>query len=79
MMATFRALEAYDPTSNTWSVLPSMPVCAARAGGRRGRRPATHMVSGELQSAGTGVHRACPFPRCVRTRKITALYLCLLF
>src|SRR5205823_13381535 len=26
MMYTFRALEAYDPASNSWTVLPSMPI-----------------------------------------------------
>jgi len=25
-MAVFRALEAYDPATNTWAILPSMPV-----------------------------------------------------
>ncbi|HLQ24790.1 MAG TPA: kelch repeat-containing protein [Acidiferrobacterales bacterium] len=55
MMATFRALEAYDPASNTWAVLPSMPVSRhGLAGGIVGNR--LHMVSGDVQSAGTGVH-----------------------
>jgi N-acetylneuraminic acid mutarotase len=53
-MFTWRALEAYDPASNTWSTLPSMPVS------RHGLAGATvanrlHMVSGDVQSAGTGV------------------------
>ena len=53
-MYTFRALEAYDPASNTWSVLPSMPVSRhGLAGGVVGDR--LHMVSGDVQSAGTGV------------------------
>jgi N-acetylneuraminic acid mutarotase len=51
---TFRALEAYDPASNTWTVLPSMPVSRhGLAGAVVGDR--LHMVSGDVQSAGTGV------------------------
>jgi N-acetylneuraminic acid mutarotase len=53
-MYTFRALEAYDPASNRWSVLPSMPVSRhGLAGAVIGNR--LHMVSGDVQSAGTGV------------------------
>src|SRR5438552_9964272 len=53
-MYTFRALEAYDPASNRWSVLPSMPVSRhGLAGGVVGKR--LHMVSGDVQSAQTGV------------------------
>ena len=53
-MFAFRALEAYDPGANTWTVLPNMPV------GRHGLAGAVvgnrlHMVSGDVQSAGTGV------------------------
>ena len=55
MMATFRSLEAYDPATNNWTILPNMPV------GRHGLAGAVvgnrlHMVSGDVQSAGTGVH-----------------------
>ena len=54
-MFTFRALEAYDPATNTWAALPSMPVSRhGLAGGVVGNR--LHMVSGDVQSAGTGVH-----------------------
>ena len=54
-MFAFRALEAYDPGANNWTVLPNMPV------GRHGLAGAVvgnrlHMVSGDVQSAGTGVH-----------------------
>ena len=60
MMATFRALEAYDPASNTWSVLPPMPVARhGLAGAVVGNR--LHMVSGDVQSAGTGVHAHAPY------------------
>src|SRR5216110_2761654 len=53
-MYTFRALEAYDPANNRWSVLPSMPVSRhGLAGGVVGKR--LHMVSGDVQSAQTGV------------------------
>src|SRR5437762_12028642 len=52
-MYTFRALEAYDPASNRWSVLPSMPVSRhGLAGGVVGKR--LHMVSGDVQSAQSG-------------------------
>ena len=55
MMYTFRALEAYDPASNSWTVLPSLPVSRhGLAGAIVGDR--LHMVSGDVQSAGTGVH-----------------------
>jgi N-acetylneuraminic acid mutarotase len=54
-MTTFRALEAYDPAANRWSVLPPMPVSRhGLAGAAIGNR--IHMVSGDVQSAGTGVH-----------------------
>src|SRR5216683_2213453 len=54
-MFAFRALEAYEPAANNWAVLPNMPV------GRHGLAGAVvgnrlHMVSGDVQSAGTGVH-----------------------
>jgi N-acetylneuraminic acid mutarotase len=55
MMQTFRAFEAYDPATNTWSVLPSMPVPRhGLAAGVTGS--GVHFVSGDVQSAGTGVH-----------------------
>jgi N-acetylneuraminic acid mutarotase len=54
MMATFRSLEAYDPASNAWQTLPPMPVPRhGLAGAVLGNR--LHMVSGDVQSAGTGV------------------------
>jgi len=55
MMATFRSLEAYDPAANAWQFLPPMPVSRhGLAGAVVGNR--LHMVSGDVQSAGTGVH-----------------------
>ncbi len=54
MMATFRALEAYDPVSNTWTEMPPMPVSRhGLAVGVIGNR--LHVISGDVQSAGTGV------------------------
>ncbi len=54
MMYTFRALEAYEPASNSWTILPSMPVSRhGLAGAVVGNR--LHMVSGDVQSAGSGV------------------------
>lgn len=55
MMATFRALEAYDPARNAWAVLPSMPTARhGLAAGVVGNR--LHMVSGDVQSALSGAH-----------------------
>ena len=55
MMATYRALEAYDAAKNAWTVLPSMPTArhglAAAVVGNR-----LHMVSGDVQSALSGAH-----------------------
>ena len=54
MSGTFRALEGYDPASNRWTSLPQMPRPRhGLAGAVIGNR--LHLVSGELQSAGTGV------------------------
>jgi N-acetylneuraminic acid mutarotase len=54
-MSTFRALEAYEPATNRWVTLPQMPVARhGLAGSVVGNR--LHMVSGDVQSAGTGVH-----------------------
>jgi N-acetylneuraminic acid mutarotase len=54
MMATFREVEAYDPASNSWSILPPMPVSRhGLAGGAVGNR--LIFVGGDVQSSGTGV------------------------
>jgi N-acetylneuraminic acid mutarotase len=54
-MATYRSLEAYDPSTNSWQMLAPMPVSRhGLAGAVVGNR--LHMVSGDVQSAGTGVH-----------------------
>jgi len=54
MMATFRTVEAYDPASNTWTIMPSMPVSRhGLAAGAIGNR--FILVGGDVQSAGTGV------------------------
>jgi N-acetylneuraminic acid mutarotase len=54
MMATFRTVEAYDPASNSWSIMPSMPVSRhGLAAGAIGNR--LFLVGGDVQSAGTGV------------------------
>jgi N-acetylneuraminic acid mutarotase len=51
LMAAFRALEAYDPAGNRWTVLPRMPVPRhGLAGAVVGNR--LHLVSGDVQSAG---------------------------
>jgi len=51
LLGAFRALEAYDPATNTWAILPSMP--AARHGVATaflGNR--LHLVSGKITSGG---------------------------
>lgn len=54
MMSTYRAFEVFDPASGAWATLPSMPVGRhGLAGGVVGNR--LHMVSGDVQSAGSGV------------------------
>ena len=53
LMAAFRALEAYDPATNTWTSLPQMPIPRhGLAGGVIGNR--LHLVTGTIQSAGIG-------------------------
>ena len=56
LMAAFRALEAYDPATNSWSELPMMPMPRhGLAGAVVGHR--LHLASGDIQSAGiTGMH-----------------------
>jgi len=51
LLGAFRALEAYDPATNTWAILPPMPlprhgVAAAFLGNR------LHLVSGKITSGG---------------------------
>jgi N-acetylneuraminic acid mutarotase len=54
MMATYRALEAYDAARKAWMVLHSMPTARhGLAGGFVGNR--LHMVSGDVQSALSGI------------------------
>jgi N-acetylneuraminic acid mutarotase len=54
MMATFRSVEAYDPASNSWSIMPPMPVSRhGLAAGAIGNH--LILVGGDVQSSGTGV------------------------
>jgi N-acetylneuraminic acid mutarotase len=51
LVGAFRAVQAYDPATNTWMTLPSMPVPRhGLAGGVIGSR--FYLVSGMIQSAG---------------------------
>jgi N-acetylneuraminic acid mutarotase len=51
LMAAFRALEAYDPATNTWMELPMMPMPRhGLAGAVVGDR--LYLASGDIQSAG---------------------------
>src|ERR1700682_4039851 len=55
MMATFRSVEAYDPATNTWAIMPSMPVSRhGLAAGVVGNR--LLLVGGDVQSSGTEIH-----------------------
>lgn len=55
MMATFRSVEAYDPATNSWSILPSLPVSRhGLAAGVIANR--FYVIGGDVQSAGTEVH-----------------------
>lgn len=54
MMATFRAVEAYDTATNTWTEMPPLPVSRhGLAVGIIGSH--LHVVGGDVQSAGTGM------------------------
>jgi N-acetylneuraminic acid mutarotase len=51
LVGAFRAIESYDPLTNSWSKLPSMPMPRhGVAGAVIGKR--FHLVSGMIQSAG---------------------------
>jgi N-acetylneuraminic acid mutarotase len=51
LVGAFRAVEAYEPATNSWTTLPSMPMPRhGVAGAVLGNR--FHMVSGMIQSAG---------------------------
>jgi N-acetylneuraminic acid mutarotase len=53
-MMTFRAVEAYEPSTNRWFSLPPMRLARhGLAGAVVGNR--LHLVSGDIQSAGTGM------------------------
>ena len=59
LMATFRAVEAYDPAANTWSIMPPLPVSRhGLAGGVIGDR--FFVIGGDVQSSGTGVNVSTP-------------------
>jgi N-acetylneuraminic acid mutarotase len=56
---TFRAFEAYDPATNSWSVMPPMSIARhGVAGAVVGNR--FYAVSGDVQSSGTGVEVSTP-------------------
>ena len=66
MMATFKTVEAYDPASDSWSIMPSMPVSRhGLAAGVIGNK--LILVGGDVQSSGTGVN--------VSTAEVDALVL----
>jgi N-acetylneuraminic acid mutarotase len=55
----YHAFEAYDPATNTWSILPPMAIGRhGVAGGVAGNR--FYAISGDVQSSGTGVMVSTP-------------------
>ena len=69
-LGAFRALEAYDPSTNTWQILPMMPTPRhGVAAGFLGNR--LHLVSGKISSGGyepglhlsTGAHDVFEIPQ----------------
>jgi len=65
MLGAFRAVEAYDPAVNRWSILPSMPNPRhGLAGGVVGDR--FYAVSGDAQSASSGAHTDVPFNQALQ-------------
>ena len=53
LVGAFRALEAFDPASNSWAILPSMPMPRhGVAGAMIGNK--LHLVSGMITSAAAG-------------------------
>lgn len=55
MAAAFRAVEAFDPATNTWSILPPLEFPRHGAGGAIiGNR--LHVVTGVIQASGSGGH-----------------------
>jgi N-acetylneuraminic acid mutarotase len=60
MAAAFRAVEAYDPATNSWSVLPALEFPRHGAGGDfLGSR--FHVVTGVVQASGSGGHSDVDF------------------
>ena len=60
MAAAFRAVEAFDPATNTWSTLPSLEFPRHGAGGDIvGSR--LHVVTGVVQASGSGGHSDVDF------------------
>ena len=59
MAAAYRAVEAFEPATNRWFTMPSMAVARhGLAGAVIGDR--LHLVSGDVQSAGTGLMVGTP-------------------
>ncbi len=59
-LSAFRAVEAFDPVTNTWTILPSMQYPRhGLAGAFVGNR--LHLVSGDAQSASSGLETHVPY------------------
>jgi N-acetylneuraminic acid mutarotase len=59
-LSAFRAVEAYDPAANTWTIMPSMQFPRhGLAGAFVGNR--LHLVSGDAQSASSGAETHVPY------------------
>jgi N-acetylneuraminic acid mutarotase len=65
LLAAFRSVESYEPSTNRWSVLPSMPNPRhGAAGGIIADR--FYVVGGETQSGGSGVRGETAFNQALR-------------
>lgn len=59
-LSAFRAVEAFDPVTNSWTILPSMQYPRhGLAGAFVGNR--LHLVSGDAQSASSGLETHVPY------------------
>jgi len=69
MLSAYRAVEAYDPARNRWTVLPSMPTprhgCAGAIIDNK-----FYIAGGEAQSGGSGTRGETPFNHALQLDKI---------
>jgi N-acetylneuraminic acid mutarotase len=70
-LSAFRAVEAFDPVTNTWTILPSMQFPRhGLAGAFIGNR--LHLVSGDAQSASSGAETHVEYHDVLERRVLAA-------